>query len=99
MISMEDSKLLIKPEYELTIYQVEEFSKQLRNSLSDVSSVTIDMSDVDKIDTAGFQLLVSLKKSCEASGKSFDISCVEGSVKNFMELFGYECNIVQEALQ
>lgn len=88
MISNEASTLRIKPSDELTIYQVEELTKQLCMAFGNAGEVVIDLTQTDKIDTAGFQLLVSLKKSCEATQKRFEIVGAGESVQNFMTVFG-----------
>lgn len=90
MVTMDGSALRFNPSGELTIYQVEEAVKALRGSLTDAKSVFVDLSVTDKIDTAGFQLLVSLEKKCKRSDKEYVIEGLGGSVENFIALFGYE---------
>lgn len=90
MVTMEDSILHLTPTGELTIYQVEEITKQVRVLFDNAKELVIDMIQTDKIDTAGFQLLISLKKSCEATQKRFELVGISDSVQNFMTLFGYE---------
>ncbi len=88
MINMDASTLFLKMENELTIYQVEEINKQLCILFGNAESVIVDMASVDKIDTAGFQLLMSLKQSCENMNKNFELNGVGSSVSNFFSLFG-----------
>lgn len=90
MVTMEGSTLRFNPSGELTIYQVEEALKELKGSFGDAKALTIDLNVTDKIDTAGFQLLVSLEKSCKALGKECTADGISGSIENFMALFGYE---------
>lgn len=90
MVTMDGSLLRFDPSGELTIYQVEEATKELGKSISEAKDILIDLTRTDKIDTAGFQLLVSLTKSAKASGKESHIEGIGGSVENFMALFGYE---------
>lgn len=90
MVTMDGSTLRFNPSGELTIYQVEEALKELRGSLGEAKAVLVDLNITDKIDTAGFQLLISLSKSAKASGKECSIDGVGGSVENFSELFGYD---------
>lgn len=87
---MEDSILHLNPTGELTIYQVEEITKQVCVLFDNAKELVIDLMQTDKIDTAGFQLLVSLKKSCKATQKRFELVGISDSVQNFMTLFGYE---------
>jgi anti-anti-sigma regulatory factor len=95
MLDMEGSTLVFRVENELTIYQVEELNKQLCVSFGNAEAMVVDMSRADKIDTAGFQLLVSLKKSCESMNKNFEITGCGGSAQNFMELFGFDWKVAQ----
>ena len=90
MVTMDGSTLRFNPAGELTIYQVEESLKELLGSFGEAKSVFVDLNITDKIDTAGFQLLVSLTKSAKASGKECRIDGIGGSVENFTALFGYE---------
>lgn len=92
MLKIEDSTLFLKVENDLSIYQVEELLKELRDSFDNAREVVVDMSKADKIDTAGFQLLASLKKSCEAAGKSFKLLELGSSAQNFTELFSFDWN-------
>ncbi len=90
---MDGSTLRFNPSGELTIYQVEETLKELNGSFGDAKAIFIDLTHTDKIDTAGFQLLISLTKTCKASQKECMMDGMGGSVENFMMLFGYECSI------
>ncbi|MFA6189850.1 MAG: STAS domain-containing protein [Sulfuricurvum sp.] len=90
MVTMDGSSLRFSPVGELTIYQVEEALKQLTYSFGNAKDVWIDLSRIDKIDTAGFQLLISLSKSCKVTDKKCNADGVCESVENFMALFGYE---------
>ena len=92
MLKMENSTLSLIIENDFSIYQVEEIHKRLCDSFDGAKEVVVDMSKSDKIDTAGFQLLVSLKKSCEADGKTFKLQKLSSSAQNFTELFGFDWN-------
>lgn len=90
MITLKESALHVNPSGELTIYHVEEFSEKVKKLIASAESLYVDLSQLDKIDTAGFQLLVSLQKRCEASQKPFEINGIANSVHNFMLLFGFD---------
>ena len=57
---------------ELTIYEVETFYKELLAEF-DKGDITVDISNLNKIDMSAIQLLLSAKKSCQESSKSFQI--------------------------
>ncbi len=92
MLKMDASILGVCPLEDFTIYSVEELTRELLKSLPTAQEVSVDLSHIEKIDTAGFQLLVSLKKNCIESGKKFEIVGMSDTVENFMTLFGYEIN-------
>ncbi|MDD3343045.1 MAG: STAS domain-containing protein [Sulfurospirillaceae bacterium] len=89
-IALNDNVLHIKPEGELSIYQVESILLQLVPLVSKANVCVVNLSSIDKIDTAGFQLLVSLRKGFEMMQKPFEITGIANSTHNFMQLFGFD---------
>ena len=61
----------ITAEGELTIYTAAETSRQFHESLAETVAVTIDLSHVTEIDTAGVQILLLLQRHQAIKGKSF----------------------------
>jgi anti-anti-sigma factor len=96
MVRMDASILRVNLEEDFTIYQVEELTKELVKSFLTAEEVHIDLTQTDKIDTAGFQLIVSLKKSCAELGKKFEAVGISDSVENFINLYGYEFKAEQK---
>lgn len=90
MLRLDNGILHVSPETEFTIYQAEDFIARLSQYMASLKEVYVDLSRVDKIDTAGFQLLVSLKKNCEATHIPFRIDGIRDSTYNFTVLFGYD---------
>jgi ABC-type transporter Mla MlaB component len=71
----------------ITIYEVNELHSFFVNEIKKCDkSCSVDFSDVNKIDMAGFQLLVSLKKSCVEDGVSLKF---ENISKELEELIGF----------
>lgn len=97
MVRMDASILQVAPLEDFTIYYVEELTRELLKSLPNAQEVMVDLSQVEKIDTAGFQLMVSLQKSCAENGKKFEIANTSDAVKNFMTLYGYDLDGKQKA--
>ncbi len=89
MVRLDDSILHIHPTSELTIYQVEEITKLVQKSFNAAKHISINLQQTDKIDTAGFQLLVSIQKSCAKADKNFEVIELNNSVENFLTLFGF----------
>lgn len=90
MVTMDGSLVCFEPAGELSIYQVEEVHKRLKEQWPAMQSVRIDLTHTDKIDTAGFQLLVSILKSAQSASKEVACEGYGGSVENFMDLFGFD---------
>lgn len=68
------SSLLIKPSGELTVYSAGELRQCLIEKEAKYAEITIDLSRVKRIDTAGFQLLLAAKREADSGKKSFFIS-------------------------
>ena len=61
----------------LTFYEAEEFHKLVLGEVKSAKKqFTLDFSQVEKIDFCGIQLLLSLKKYCEANRISFTLTNV-----------------------
>ena len=88
MLKIAKDEMILSPQGDFTIYRVEELKKEINANIQEVSTVFVDMGDVGKIDTAAFQLIVSLKKRCEAGKKAISFINTPASVTNFIELFG-----------
>ena len=98
MIVLDGEILRITPQEELSIYQVEAFVSTTIPSMSKAKFLHVNLVNVEKIDTAGFQVLVALKKSCEALHIEFSIDGAQSSVKNFFELFGDDLGLKSEEM-
>ena len=76
-----------------TIYDVEEVHKSLMVEFANNDTLEIDMQSVEKIDIAALQLLVSAKRSCQESGKSFALSNIADEVAGAMRTCGLESEL------
>lgn len=56
-----------------TIQVVEEFKELLDAPVSELKDIEIDASQVERIDTSGFQLLLAAKKKLEEANISFKV--------------------------
>ena len=76
--------MTIKVERELTVYNVEDVIEQLKGFVKGrKKELLLDLSEIEDIDTAGLQLLVSLQKY----GDSKDCDCKIRISKDMRELF------------
>lgn len=55
---------------EVTIYDAAPLQAALLSALNESAPLTLDLSGVDELDTAGVQILVALKRSAQACGKA-----------------------------
>lgn len=69
---MDDGVVRVKGN--LHISNAEELRSALLSELAVAPDMVLEVSGVESCDTAGFQLLCSLKKSAERDGKKFHIS-------------------------
>ena len=57
---------------------------------SDRNSIQLDLSNVESIDTAGIQLLVSCRNSALSRGKTFSIALMSDPVREAMQITGLQ---------
>ena len=69
-IERERNLVRLSLEGELTIYHVTELKAELLAGIQDEPEVEINLSAVSEMDTAGFQLLVLLKREAMRLGKT-----------------------------
>ena len=72
---------------ELTIYEVENFHNELLDEFSK-GDVIVDIASVNKVDMSVIQLLLSAKKSCIESSKTFQIIGANSEVTKIFQESG-----------
>jgi anti-anti-sigma factor len=73
---------------ELTIYNVVRMRQQLATAVGPEDSLSIDLGEVAEIDTAGIQLLMTMKRERECAGLEFILSNHSESVLSAFEHLG-----------
>lgn len=82
---------MIKCDSSLTIYNVFDISEEWKKIFADEpSEITIDMSDLEEVDTAGAQVLLALQKECSERKCKLAMTGMKENVKSFFRLIG--CN-------
>ncbi|KAF1045669.1 MAG: hypothetical protein GAK35_01278 [Herbaspirillum frisingense] len=82
-----DGNLLLIFDGGLTIFQAAERKPELLHALSLVErSVSLDLSGVDEIDTAGIQLLLLLKRETARRGQSLEVTGYSPAVLSAFDL-------------
>lgn len=69
LIQQEGSAVRMFPQGEMTIYAAAELKEKLVAGLRQGSEIELNLADVGEMDTAGFQLLVLLKREAVRLGK------------------------------
>jgi anti-sigma B factor antagonist len=69
-IEREGNLVRVTPEGEMTIYQAEMLKSELLLPLNREKEIEINLSQVTEMDTAGFQLLILLKREAQRLGKT-----------------------------
>ena len=72
-------------ENSLTIYDVSSIREKAIAVLARDSSLEINLKDVNECDTAGIQLLYSIKKSAQKTGKELVIHSLSRSVEDALK--------------
>jgi ABC-type transporter Mla MlaB component len=72
---------------DLTIDDLLQNTAILRDALSKWDRITVDVTDVQKIDVAAIQMLIATKKECESSGKNLIIRSSE-KINEMMSFIG-----------
>jgi len=70
-----------------TIYEVEDIKKDFLELLND-EKIVVDFENISKIDMSAIQLLISLKKSCDALNKEFEVVNIKEEIIDSFEITG-----------
>lgn len=73
---------------DLTIYQVKKFRDEFVNYLNKFKSLVVDLSEVKKFDSSGFQLLLYFKKEGQRLKKKVLFENHSDVVTRIIELYG-----------
>ena len=75
---------------ELTIKNVADFKQQIDDSLIQQDEIRLDAAELQKIDTAGLQLLFSLQKSLQKSGHQIEWTNQSDVIVSAAKIVGME---------
>lgn len=71
---------------DLTIYTAAECLAQLRHMTDAAVDIVLDLSEVGEIDTAGVQLLIQARRTCDAQGKSLQWASPSPAVQEIVQV-------------
>jgi len=84
------TRMIITLERECTIAEVEADTEKLQPLLNGIKNIEVNARDVEEMDTAYFQLLLSLMISSNESGAKFLISEMSETVRGIFNLYGVD---------
>jgi anti-anti-sigma factor len=82
-----DDAVRLVIDYPMTIYNVGQLKEQLINTLASAPLTELDLSQVNEMDTAGFQLLALAKKESLAGDRELRIVGHSPAVQDVLEFF------------
>jgi anti-anti-sigma factor len=74
----------------MTIYNANEIKAQLMNGLQAAPIVELDLSHVNEMDTAGFQLLVMAKRESQRQGLTLRIIAHSPAVREVIDFYNMD---------
>ncbi len=77
---------------EITIYTVKDLKESLVDHIDRFSGIRIDLSAVDRIDTAGFQLLLCTMRENQGDDTRIRFNVPSDEVKSIFEFYRCELN-------
>ena len=83
----EDDTILLTIIGELTVYTVSKLKDILLKELSVFSGMVLNLDGIDEADTAGFQLILFLRREAHASGKSLVINQPSTRIRALFSLY------------
>jgi anti-anti-sigma factor len=87
MFIRDNNALIINPPQELTIHTVNDFLEVIKPELKDFDSLLINLVGVTEIDSAGFQIIISLKNETLEQNKNFSIVGMSMDVDEMVSLY------------
>lgn len=77
-------------EGELTIYAAENFYNELNSHLKNFKDITIDMTDVEELDTSCYQILLRAKLLAKKNNNAFNISKQSEATQQVFNMYDSE---------
>lgn len=94
---MDDDRCRIAIVGEMTIYNAAEMKKDLDIVLAEPKSIEMDLVAVTEIDSAGVQLLILMKKTCDGTGQAMKLVASNELVLDILETMGlgayFDCSV------
>ena len=86
-VDINKSRLLISVSGDMTIPVLADIREAVMDNISKARRIDFDLSRVEDIDSAAFQLLLAVKKMAESSDISMTISAASSAVRDCMDTY------------
>ncbi len=83
----ENNSVLLGMIGELTIYTVGKLKDVVLKELESFSGIVMNMNEISEADTAGFQLILFLKREAEVAGKTLEVVDASARLKSLFSLY------------
>lgn len=80
--------MMSQPMTKITIYEVANLEARFAEVIAHSQSLDLNLSELDEVDSAGIQWLLSLKQRQEQQGGTLKLSQVPDSISDVFELLG-----------
>jgi anti-anti-sigma factor len=81
-------KVSVGIEGDMNIYSIKDLKEQLSGFIENSKNIELDLSAVDRVDTAGFQLLAKMKREIAGKDRIFKIVNPSDEVTRIFNLYG-----------
>lgn len=88
--NIDSEKVLYRFEGDITVYTVKKLKSLLIREITAGHGIDLDLSGIAKFDSAGYQLLLLLKREAARLNKSCNVTARSGEVSRVLELYGMD---------
>ena len=82
----------------ISVFNCIEVQEELLQYVGGTEKCQIDAASLTDIDTAGLQLLISLKKHCDSNGLSMEVINMQESILTLLNKLSLEAILIKENL-
>ena len=76
---------------EISIYNATEVRQYLAENIKIYDGIEMDLSNVNRMDTAGFQLILAVRQEANKNGKKLKLLNPDNEVERVFDLYGEKC--------
>ena len=84
-----DGNLIVKLNGDFTIYSVKSAKEMISESIKNSDNISLDLSGILKMDTAGYQLLLFFLRESSLNNKKFSVTGKSTESDRIFSLYGF----------